>query len=141
MRFCSKFLKILAPFIGMFIIIFAFHYTNLIFFKYYPPIVNFCFFVVFFSSLFQEKTVIQKMALLMEPDADEKVMSYTRNLTYVWAVFTLLNFLVSVWTIFLSKEMWTLYNGCISYILVGMIFAVEYIVRINFKRKYGSKNQ
>lgn len=141
MRFCSKFLKILAPFIGMFIIIFAFHYTNLIFFKYYPPIVNFCFFVVFFSSLFQEKTVIQKIALLMEPDADENVMRYTRNLTYVWAVFTLLNFLVSVWTIFLSKEMWTLYNGCISYILVGMVFAVEYIVRINFKRKYGSKNQ
>ena len=141
MRFCSKFLKILAPFIGMFIIIFAFHYTNLIFFKYYPPIVNFCFFVVFFSSLFQEKTVIQKIALLMEPDADENVMRYTRNLTYVWAVFTLLNFLASVWTIFLSKEMWTLYNGCISYILVGMIFAVEYIVRIKFKRKYGSKNQ
>ena len=74
MHFCNKLLKALAPFIGMAIVILAFHYTNLIFFKYYPPIVNFCFFAVFFSSTFQEKTVIQKMALAMEPDADESVM-------------------------------------------------------------------
>ncbi len=141
MHFCNKLLKALAPFIGMAIVIFAFHYTNLIFFKYYPSIVNFCFFAVFFSSTFQEKTVIQKMALAMEPDADESVMRYTRNLTYVWSAFMFLNFLVSVATIFMSKEIWTLYNGFISYMLCGLFFGVEYIIRINFKRKHGRNNQ
>ena len=71
------------------------------------------------------------MALLMEPDANEAVMSYTRKLTYVWAAFTFVNFLVSFWTVFLPEKIWAVYNGCISYILV------EYIVKINFKRKHG----
>ena len=141
MRFCNKLLKALLPFIGMAIVIFAFHYTDLIFFKYYPPIVNFCFFVVFFSSIFQEKTVIQKMALIMEPSADEFVMLYTRRLTYVWSAFMFINFLVSFATIFLSKTIRTLYNGFISYMLVGIFFGVEYIVRINFKRKHERDNQ
>lgn len=77
------------------------------------------------------------MALLMEPDANEAVMSYTRKLTYVWAAFTFVNFLVSFWTVFLPEKIWAVYNGCISYILVGCVFIIEYIVRINFKRKHG----
>lgn len=81
------------------------------------------------------------MALVMEPDADENVMRYTRNLTYVWSAFMFLNFLVSVATIFMSKEIWTLYNGFISYMLCGLFFGVEYIIRINFKRKHGRNNQ
>ena len=129
-------LKAIMPFIVMFAIIFAFHYTDLIFFKYYPPIVNFGFFIVFFSSLFQEKTVIQKIALAENPDAGAETMKYTRNLTYIWAIFTFINFLISLYTVFMSKEIWALYNGFISYILVGTFFVIEYIVRINFKRKY-----
>lgn len=87
------------------------------------------FFAVFFSSLFQEKTVIQKIALAAEPDADENVMRYTRNLTYVWAGFTFLNFLISLATVFASEKIWALYNGFISYFLVGTFFIIEYIVR------------
>lgn len=73
----------------------------------------------------------------MEPDITDVTLKYTRNLTYIWAIFTFLNFLVSIYTIFLPKEIWVLYNGFISYFLVGLIFIIEYIVRINFKRKYG----
>lgn len=130
-------IKSLLPFLGMFAVIFLFHFTDLIVLKFYPPIVNFCLFLIFFSSIFQEKTIIQKMALLMEPDANEAVMSYTRKLTYVWAVFTFVNFLLSFWTVFLPEKIWAVYNGCISYILVGCVFIIEYIVRINFKRKHG----
>ena len=90
MGFSGKMIKALAPFIGMFAVIALFHFTDFVLLKYYPPIVNFGFFAVFFSSLFQEKTVIQKIALAAEPDADENVMRYTRNLTYVWAGFTFL---------------------------------------------------
>lgn len=132
-----SFLRVLLPFIGMFVVIGCFHFTDFFALKFYPPIVNFSLFLIFFTSIFQEKTVIQKMALLMEPDADEAVMDYTRKVTYVWAVFTFLNFIVSAITVFASEKIWAVYNGCISYILVGLVFIIEYIVRGIFKRKHG----
>ena len=112
MGFSGKMIKALAPFIGMFAVIALFHFTDFVLLKYYPPIVNFGFFAVFFSSLFQEN-----------------VMRYTRNLTYVWAGFTFLNFLISLATVFASEKIWALYNGFISYFLVGTFFIIEYIVR------------
>jgi len=130
-----KLTKVLAPFIGMFIVIGLFHYTDLIFFKYYPPVVNFAFFAVFFSSLFKEKTIIQKIALAAEPDADENVMQYTKKLTYIWSAFMFLNFLISLLSVFMSKKIWAIYNGFISYLLVGMFFAIEYVIRLRFKQK------
>lgn len=77
-------------------------------------------------------------------------MRYTRNLTYVWAGFTFLNFLISFATVFASEKIWALYNGFISYFLVGTFFIIEYIVRgvtvkgwtVNstmFKRKNGKE--
>ena len=46
----SKLFKAVLPFITRFLVIFAFHFTKLIFFKYYPVIVNLGLFIVFFSS-------------------------------------------------------------------------------------------
>lgn len=136
MNKCFNIMKSLLPFIGMLLIIIAFHFTDWIFFKFYPPIVNLGLFIIFFSSIFQKQTVIQKLALSMEPDAKPWVLDYTRKLTYIWSVFMFLNFLISAATIFMSKEIWALYNGIISYILVGLLFGVEYTIRMIFKRKY-----
>lgn len=136
---CNKIcnvLKSMLPFVGMFMVIGVFHFTNFILLKFYPPVMNFCIFLIFFTSLFQEKTVIQKLVLAIESDVDEKVMHYTRNVTYVWTIFTFLNFLVSFVTVFMSEKIWAIYNGFVSYFLVGIVFIIEYIVRINFKRKH-----
>ncbi|MBS5861108.1 hypothetical protein KID03_06715 [bacterium] len=124
------------PVIFTILIICLFHFTHWVVVKYYPVVVNFLIFLMFFTSLFQKETVIQKIARAMEPDIKPKALEYTRKLTYVWAVFTFLNWLVSVATVFMSEAVWALYNGFISYLLIGMFFAVEYIVRIRFKRKY-----
>lgn len=134
---CSnKIFKTALPVFGMFAVIFIFHFTNLILLKYYPVIINLGLFILFFSSTFQEKTIIQKFALAVEPDAKPPVMSYTRKLTYIWAAFMFINFLISLATVFMPDKIWMLYNGFISYILVGIFFGIEYIIRINFKRKY-----
>ena len=134
-----KVLKALLPFAGMFLVIGVFHFTNFVLLKYYPAVMNLMMFLIFFTSLFQERTVIQKFALAMEPDADKRVMDYARNVTYVWSVFTFLNFLVSLGTVVMSEKIWAIYNGFVSYFLVGLVFIIEYIVRINFKRKYDRK--
>ena len=128
--------KYLFPIIVMILVIILFHYTNWIWVKLYPVIVNFFLFCLFFGSIFVKETIIQKFARLMEPDIKPKALEYTRNLTYVWAVFIFLNFLVSVATLFMSEKVWAFYNGFLSYILVGAFFIIEYIVRIWFKKKY-----
>ena len=130
-----KILKALLPFLGIFLVIGAFHFTNFFVLKYYPPIMNFILFLIFFTSLFKEKTVIQEFALAMEPDADWRIMNYTRNVTYVWAGFTFLNFMISLATVFMSEKLWAIYNGFLSYIFVGLVFIIEYLIRIRFLAK------
>lgn len=132
----KKVIKALIPAIAMFLVIIGFHFTEIVYLKFYPVIVNFVLFLVFFTSIFQEKTIIQRFALLTEPDAKPQIMDYTRKLTYYWSAFMLINFILSFITIFLPKTIWMIYNGCVSYLLVGTFFVVEYIIRLNFKRKY-----
>lgn len=129
-------LKFLLPISFTFLVIFLFWYTRIFAFKFYPVIMNFSIFLVFFSSLFAKETVIQKIAKMMEGELNDFVKKYTRNLTYVWCVFLFTNFLISLATIFMSDKIWMIYNGCISYIAVGTVFIIEYIVRIIMKKKY-----
>ena len=129
MDYLIRIIKAILPFIVTLTVICCFHYTNLIFFKFYPPCANLFIFLLFFSSCFREKTVIQKFALAVNPNLSEEEIKYTRKITYVWAGFTFTNFLISIGTVFMSEMVWAIYNGIISYILVGIVFVVEYIVR------------
>lgn len=126
----------LLPFIFSVCVIVIFYFKRLTPLKFYPPIVNFAFFLLFFSSLFMKETVIQKMARAMKPNLEEIELRYTRNLTYVWCVCLFLNFAVSVLTIFLSDKIWLFYNGFLSYFFIGTIFIVEYVVRIIFRKRH-----
>ncbi len=128
--------KFAIPIFIMLLVILIFHYTNWIVAKYYPVIVNFVLFCIFFGSTFSEETVIQKMAKLMEPNIKPKALEYTRRLTYIWSIFMLANFFISLATVFMSEKVWAIYNGFLSYMLVGGFFIIEYMVRINFKKKY-----
>ncbi len=132
----TKSIKVFLPVIFTALIIALFHFTHWIVVKYYPAVMNFLIFMMFFISSFQKETVIQRFARMMEADIKPKALEYTRKLTYIWAGFTFLNFVVSCLSIFMSENFWMWYNGCISYVLIGIFFAVEYVVRINFKRKY-----
>ena len=112
-----------------------FHYTQLFFVKFYPVCANLTVFLVFFCSLFTKETVIQKFAKMVDGELSENALKYTRNLTYIWCVLTFFNFVVSFITVFLSEEIWALFNGLISYILIGTLFFVEYIIRTILKKK------
>ena len=115
-------------------IIALFHFTRLKGLKIYPVAMNFAIFWLFFSSLFTEETIIQKFARLSEGKLSEPVKIYTKNLTYIWCVFLFLQFLCSVVTCVLSDTIWMIYNGFLSYVLLGTFFAVEYAVRIVFRK-------
>lgn len=121
-----------------FFVIALFYFTGLRELKLYPVIMNFCIFLIFFSSLFDKETVIQKFARISEGGGElhPKTKTYTKNLTYIWCIYLLIQFFASVATLFMSDKIWMIFNGCVSYILLGLFFAIEYIVRIRFKKKH-----
>lgn len=101
----------------------------------YPLLVNLAFFTFFTISLFHPPTVIERFARRQRPELPEHAIVYTRKVTQVWCVFFLLNGGVSVITIFHSEAWWMLYNGLISYILIGLMLGGEYLVRMRVMKR------
>jgi uncharacterized membrane protein len=55
---------------------------------------------------------------------------YTRKVNIVWCVFFALNGIIALLTaVWASLEIWMLYNGFISYLLMGILFSGEYLIR------------
>ena len=131
----DKKLRLFLPVLFTVFIVFLFYLKRLILLKYYPVCINFIFFLIFFSSLFAKETVIQKIAKTMDGKLTDKTATYTRKLTYIWCGFTFFNFIISLITVFLPDKYWILYNGLISYILMGALFISEYLIRISFRKK------
>jgi len=104
--------------------------------KSYPILMNFSFAIVFGYSLINPPTIIEKIARLREPELDKFGIQYTRKVTFAWVVFFVVNGTISAWTaIYASLETWTIYNGFISYILIGLMFGLEFIIRSFVKQR------
>jgi len=105
--------------------------------KIYPVLVNLSFFVLFSWSIFHPPTVIEQLARLTQPNLPEAGVEYTRKVTKIWALFFILNggaaCITGIWT---SDEVWMIYNGLVAYILMGLLFSIEYAVRLVLRRKY-----
>lgn len=134
-----KKLKAIIPVLGTVCVVLLFHFSKIYALKFYPVIVNSFIFCVFFSSVFCEETIIQKIAKKMDGELTDFSRNYTRKLTYVWCIFLFVNLSISLATVFMSPKVWELYNACISYIALGVMFGVEYIVRIILRAKYDRK--
>ncbi|WP_407331332.1 hypothetical protein [Enterovibrio sp. 27052020O] len=98
-------------------------------FLYYPVVVNSAMLAVFAHSLTQPQSIIEQLARLQEPNLPPSGVNYTRKVTKVWCVFFLLNGTIAWLTCFMPLTYWTLYNGLLSYIAAGVLFAVEYLIR------------
>jgi uncharacterized membrane protein len=64
----------------------------------------------------------------------------TYRLTALWAAFFALNGLTALWTTTLPMEVWTLYNGLISYIIVASLIGGELLFRNHYKKRIGLDN-
>ena len=117
------------------LIIFTLISQNDIGIRLYPVLVNFSLLAIFAISLKYPPTFIEKLARLTTPELPESGVQYTKKVTKVWCAFFIFNGSVAGYTaLFSSIENWALYNGLISYLLMGLIFAVEFIVRQKVKR-------
>ncbi|WP_262255664.1 COG4648 family protein [Serratia liquefaciens] len=97
---------------------------------YYPVLVNAILLLLFAYSLFAPPTVVERLARITEPQLDAAGIAYTRRVTQVWCGFFIVNGAIALTTC-LSGDitLWTLYNGGISYLLMGALMGIEWIVR------------
>ena len=80
--------------------------------------------------------MIERLARLQEPDLPAAGVAYTRRVTQVWCGFFIVNGSVSLLTaLFASDAGWALYNGVISYALMGLLFVGEWLIRKRVKAK------
>jgi uncharacterized membrane protein len=105
--------------------------------KLYPVAVNCALLAVFCLSLYRGPPVIERLARISEPQLTPAGVAYTRRVTQVWAAFFALNGGISLVTaLWASDVVWTLYNGAIAYVLIGALFAGEYLVRRRLRRSF-----
>lgn len=96
----------------------------------YPVAVSLIMLSLFAGSLLHGKPLVEQLARLREPDLPPAAVVYTRRVTQAWCVFLAVNGSIAAWTaLYASLATWTLYNGVISYCLMGLMFAGEWLCR------------
>ena len=121
----NKYLFILGLALCFLIILF----NQEIFLKLYPVLMNISVCAIFALSLKTTPLVTQFAKKMRKEPLDTRTLTYTKNVTMAWAIFMFINTIISLITVFLSNEIWVIYNGFISYILIGLMMLVEYFVR------------
>lgn len=100
---------------------------------YYPFVMSLSMAFLFGFSLIYPPTLIERLARIKEPNLDENGIKYTRKITLIWTAFCFINAAISLGTILSNdRELWVLYNGCISYIMMGLLFGGEFLYRYLF---------
>jgi len=96
----------------------------------YPVLMSLGMAAAFGLSLRGGPTLVENFASLTEPEPSPAARAYMRKVTLVWFMFLLGNATLSALTVAAGdRDLWTLYNGLISYLLMGTLFAVEYLIR------------
>lgn len=104
--------------------------------KLYPFLVSVTLLCVFAISLLYPPTIIERLARLQEPELPASGVAYTRRVTQVWCGFFIFNGSASLLTALVGSDaLWALYNGIVSYVLIGVLFVGEWIVRKRVKAK------
>lgn len=98
--------------------------------RFFPCSMNVGMLLLFARSLTTPQSMVERFARLHEPALSADGVAYTRRVTQVWCVFLLLNCAVAFWTaIYASRDGWALYNGLLAYVLMGTLFAAEWLYR------------
>jgi uncharacterized membrane protein len=98
--------------------------------RFYPVLVNAVMLLIFAGSLFYPPSIVERLARLQQPDLPPQGVCYTRRVTQVWCGFFIINGSIALATaLWSSFAAWSLYNGLIAYLLMGLLFAGEYLIR------------
>lgn len=108
--------------------------------KFYPVCINIFLLFNFSITLIRPPNMVYRFALLQRKSIEEHpdreyIESYCKKVTWIWIIFFITNAGIAFATALMTNPIiWATYNGLISYIIMGIIFLTEIIVR-RFKVK------
>ncbi|AVT19730.1 hypothetical protein C7Y68_06605 [Paracidovorax avenae] len=110
--------------------------------RLYPCVAGLGMLCLFGASLVKPPTMVERFARLREPDLPPAGVRYTRHVTQVWCGFFVLNGAAACYTaLYTSREVWSLYNGLIAYVLMGALFAGEWLVRQRMQARIARRTE
>ncbi len=102
-----------------------------------PVLINLALLVTFAGSLRGEMTIVERFARMKEADLSEAQVRHCRQVTVAWCVFFVANAAVAAALAALDLRLaWAVYTGGLAYVLMGLMFAGEYALRI---RRFGTR--
>jgi hypothetical protein len=119
----------------------CFFTNSALFLKLYPVLVSGALLIAFSLTLLMPPPMIFRFAVLQDKTipgslAEKRVETYCRKVTLVWCGFFIMNGGIAALTVFAASDaLWSLYNGGISYMLIGILFAGELMVRKRTQKK------
>jgi uncharacterized membrane protein len=103
----------------------------------YPVLVNLGLCALFAMSLRSGEPLLLRLARARNMEINEHALPYLRRLTAIWAAFFALNAAVAFVTVHLSIGVWAVYNGFVSYVIIGLLLVGEVLFRRHYKRRHG----
>lgn len=102
-----------------------------------PSATQAAFGLAFLRSL-KETPLIEHFARMVKPGLSGDEQAHCRRWTRIWGYYLIVVAAFGlVLAAYASLAVWTIYAGILSYVLVGVLFAIEYVIRkVNF-RDYG----
>lgn len=95
-----------------------------------PAFLNVALLATFALSFLQRETTVERIARAGGEELPPEGVAYCRTVTAVWCGFFLLNAAISLELALAgSQRAWALYTGLVAYVLMGLLFAGEYLVR------------
>lgn len=100
-----------------------------------PVLINAFLLATFAATLLRPPPMIERYARLAQPDLSPAEVAWCRGWTWAWVAFFAANAAIAeALALAATPDLWALYNGGIAYGLMGLMFAVEYVVR---KARFG----
>jgi uncharacterized membrane protein len=103
-----------------------------------PVLVNLTLLASFAGSLRGPVSLVERYARLQDPDFPEGGPAYCRRVTVAWCWFFAANAVAgAALAVFAPVSWWALYTGVLAYILVGLGFTIEFLVRKRVFQRFG----
>ena len=105
-----------------------------------PVAISLAFLTTFLHSLRSGQPMIERFARLQVGTLSLDEVSHCRRVTWVWCVFFVVNAGIAGLLAWIrALETWAFYTGLVSYLMMGTLFAAEYLYRHwRFRRYVGS---
>jgi len=95
-----------------------------------PTLINFALLAVFGATLFTERPMIERFARLVDPELSDARRSWCALWTRIWCGFFAVNgALAGLLALHDDPIYWTAYTSIVSYVLMGLLFGGEMVLR------------